>query len=70
MIEGFEKANIGLARETKFTTDNALFYSKSKKNLMSFKVIRCNGYHIETHIRFNGNHIETHIRSVVSQRKI
>ena len=48
LIEGFGKTNIILPRGTKFTINNALFSSQSKRNLLSFKDIRCNGYHIET----------------------
>ena len=47
LIEGFGKANIILPRGTKFTIDNSLFSSQSKINLLSFKDIHCNGYHIE-----------------------
>ena len=46
LIKGFEKANIIFLRRTKFTI--ALFSSQSKRNLLSFKDIRCNGYYIET----------------------
>ena len=37
--EEFEKANIILHGGTKFTTNNALFSSQSKRNLLSFKYI-------------------------------
>ena len=37
-----------MPRGTKFTINNALFSSQSKRNLLSFKDIRCSGYHIET----------------------
>ena len=33
---------------TKLFIADALFCSRSKRNLLSFKNIRCNGYHIET----------------------
>ena len=48
LIEGFGKINIILPRGTKFTIDNALFSNHSKRNLLSFKDIRWNGYHIES----------------------
>jgi hypothetical protein len=35
-------------RETRFIIDNVLFSIKSRRNLLSFKDIRHNGYHIET----------------------
>ena len=46
LIEGFGKVNIILLRGKKFTIDNALFSSQSKRNLLNFKNIHCNGYHI------------------------
>ena len=47
LIEGFEKVNVILPRRTKFTIDNVLFSSQSKRNLLSFKDICCNRYHFE-----------------------
>ena len=55
LIEGFGKVNFIFSRGTKFTISNALFSSKSKRNLLSFKDIRQNGYHVETN---NKNNIE------------
>ena len=40
LTEGFSKANLILPRGTKFTISIALFSSKSKRNLLSFKDIR------------------------------
>ena len=37
-----------LPKGTKLCIDDALYSSKSSKNLLSFKEIRYNGYHIET----------------------
>ena len=37
-----------LPKGTKFCIDNALFSSKSKRNLLSFKNIHYNDYHNET----------------------
>ena len=47
LIEGFEKANSMLRNGTSFHINDALYYSKSTRNLLSFKDIRRNGYHIE-----------------------
>ena len=48
LIEGSKRANITLPNETKFHINDALYSSKSTRNLLSFKDIRKNGYHIET----------------------
>ncbi|KAB2078384.1 hypothetical protein ES319_A06G158700v1, partial [Gossypium barbadense] len=48
LIEGSGKAIILLPKGTKFVIDDALFATKSQRNLLSFKDIRINGYHIET----------------------
>ncbi|PIN13099.1 hypothetical protein CDL12_14284 [Handroanthus impetiginosus] len=48
LIESSGRANIWLPEGTKLVIDNALFSSKSRKNLLSFKDIRRNGYLIET----------------------
>ena len=37
-----------LPKGTKLCIDDALYSSKSSRNLLSFKDIRYNGYHIET----------------------
>ncbi|PIN04101.1 hypothetical protein CDL12_23366 [Handroanthus impetiginosus] len=67
LIEGFGKANILLPGETKFVIDDALFSSKSQRNLLSFKDIGQNGYHIET---INDQNIEyLHITRVISGKK-
>ncbi|KAL4020716.1 hypothetical protein IC575_019497 [Cucumis melo] len=57
LIEGFGKANLILPRGTKFTISNALFSSKSKRNLLSFKDIRQNGYHVETNNKNNREYL-------------
>ncbi|KAL0561638.1 hypothetical protein IC582_002078 [Cucumis melo] len=67
LIEGFGRANLILPKGTKFTISNALFSSKSKRNLLSFKDIRQNGYHVETN---NKNNIEyLYITFIVSHEK-
>ena len=48
LIKGSRRANIMLPKGTKFCIDNALFSSKSKRNLLSFKNIHYNDYHNET----------------------
>ena len=48
LIQGFGRATIILPRGTKIHINDALYYAKSKRNLLSFKDIRRNGYHIET----------------------
>ena len=48
LIEGPGKANIMLPNGTRFHINDALCYSKSVRNFLSFKDIRRNGYHIET----------------------
>jgi hypothetical protein len=48
IIEGSGRADILLYGGTKLHIENALYSSKSYRNLLSFKDIRLNGYHIET----------------------
>ena len=48
LIEGSGRAIIMLPKGTKLCIDDALYSSKSSRNLLSFKNIRYNGYHIET----------------------
>ncbi|KAB2042023.1 hypothetical protein E1A91_D02G192400v1 [Gossypium mustelinum] len=48
LIEGFERVIILLPKGTKFVIDDVLYSTKSQRNLLSFKDIRLNGYHIET----------------------
>ena len=47
LIEGSERANIMLPNGTRFHINDALYSSKSTRNLLSFKDICRNGYHIE-----------------------
>ncbi|KAB2074088.1 hypothetical protein ES319_A07G129500v1, partial [Gossypium barbadense] len=47
-IEGSGRTILLLLKGTKFFIDNVLFSTKSQRNLLSFKNIRINGYHIET----------------------
>nr|KYP56371.1 hypothetical protein KK1_002609 [Cajanus cajan] len=48
IIEGSRRANILLLKETKLYIKNALYFSMSYRNLLSFKDIRLNEFHIET----------------------
>ena len=48
LIKGSEKATIILPKGTKLQIEDALYSNKSSRNLLSFKDIRRNGYHIET----------------------
>lgn len=48
IIEGSGRANILMPMGTKFEIVDALYSPKSQRNLLSFKDIRHNGYHIET----------------------
>ena len=48
LIEGSGRANIMLPKGTRFHINDALYSSKSIRNLLCFKDIRINGYHIET----------------------
>jgi hypothetical protein len=67
LIESSIRANITLPNRTRFIIDNALFSTKSRRNLLSFKDIRLHGYHIEI---ANDNDIEyLYILSNVSTEK-
>ena len=48
LIKGSGKATIILPKDTKLKIDDALYFNKSSTNLLSFKDIHRNGYHIET----------------------
>ncbi|TYI97781.1 hypothetical protein E1A91_D01G167300v1 [Gossypium mustelinum] len=48
LIEGSGRVIILLPKCTKFVIDDALYSIKSQRNLLSFKDICFNGYHIET----------------------
>jgi len=48
LIEGSGRATIMLPCGTKVDINKALYSPKSQRNLLSFKDIRRNGYHIET----------------------
>ena len=48
LIEGSGRATLLLDGGTQLYIDDALYYSESQRNLLSFKDIRRNGYHVET----------------------
>ena len=68
LIEGFKRANIILLNGTRFHINDALYSSKSTRNLPSFKDIRQNGYHIET--INEGNTKCLYITSIVYSKKL
>ena len=68
LIEGSERANIMLPKGTRFHINDALYSSKSTRNLLSFKYIRRNGYHIET--MNDGNRECLYITSIVYGKKL
>ncbi|GAV64649.1 hypothetical protein CFOL_v3_08167, partial [Cephalotus follicularis] len=47
LIEGSGMANFVLSNGTQMLITDALYLTKSRRNLLSFKDIRRNGYHIE-----------------------
>jgi hypothetical protein len=68
LIEGSGRANIILPKGTKICIDDALYSSKSRRNLLSFKDIRGNGYHIETNNE--GNEEYLYITSMILGQKL
>ena len=54
IIKDSGRATIVLPNGTKFQIDDALYSNKSNRNLLTFKDIRRNGYHIEN-MSYNGN---------------
>ena len=68
LIEGFGRANIMLSKGTKLYIDDALYSFKSRRNLLSFKDICYNGYHIETNNKDSEEYL--YITSMVSGQKL
>ena len=68
LIEGFGRANIILPKGTKFCIHNALYSFKSRRNLISFKDIHLNGYHVET--TNEGSDEYLYITSIISCQKL
>ena len=68
LIEGSGRANIMLPNRTRFHINDALYSSKSTRNLLSFKDIRKNEYHIETMNECNKESL--YITSIIYGKKI
>ena len=67
IIEGFGKAHVLLPGGTNLKIESALYSPKSQGNLLNFKDIRKNGYHIETTSK--GHHEYIHITCMMSGKK-
>ena len=68
LIEGSGITNIMLPNGTRIHINDSLYYSKSIRNLLSFKNIRKNGYHIKTMNK--GNKESLYITSIIYGKKI
>ncbi|TYH25424.1 hypothetical protein ES288_A03G167800v1 [Gossypium darwinii] len=68
IVEGSGRVDILLPRETKFQINDVLYSPKSQRNLLSFKDIRHNGYHIETISERDNEYIQ--ITSIIQGKKI
>ncbi|KAJ0523083.1 putative RNA-directed DNA polymerase [Helianthus annuus] len=58
LIEGSGRASIILPSGTKLIINDALYSSKSRRNLLSFKSIRQNGYHLKTTSANNNEYLQ------------
>ncbi|KAI3811307.1 hypothetical protein L1987_21028 [Smallanthus sonchifolius] len=58
LIEGFGRACIILPSGTKLIINDALYASKSRRNLLSFKGIRQNGYHLKTSLENDTEYLQ------------
>ena len=67
LIEGSGRATM-LPKGTKLCINDALYSSKSSRNLLNFKDIRYKGYHIETNNK--GSEEFLYITSIVSSQKL
>ena len=68
LVEGSGRANIILPDKTRFHINDVLYSRKSKRNLLSFKDIRINEYHIET---MNEGNVEyLYITSIISDQML
>ena len=57
IIDGFSNATIVFPKCTILHIENAFLSSRSKRNLLSFKDVRRNGYHVETIYEQNKEYI-------------
>ena len=64
LVEGSRRANIALPNGTRFHINDALYFRKLRRNVLNFKDIRRNGYHIET--MSEGNVEYLYITSIIS----
>ena len=67
LIKGSGKATVILPKGTKLQIEDALYSNKFSRNLLSFKDIRRNGYHIET-VNHDANEYLL-ITSIISRQK-
>ena len=67
LIEGFGEAYIVLSCGTPLKITNALFSPLSQRNLISFKDVRLNGYHLETTCEGHDEYL--HITNMISGKK-
>ena len=68
LVEGSRRANITLSNGIRFHINDASYSSKSRRNLLSFKDIRRNGYHLEI---MNEDDVEyLYITSIIYGRKL
>ena len=64
LVESLRKVNLMLPNGTRFHINDVLYSRKFRRNLLSFKYIHRNGYHIET---MNGGNIKYfYITSIIS----
>jgi transposase InsO family protein len=68
LIEGSGRANIILPKGTKLCIDDTLYSSKSRRNLINFKDIRLNGFHVET--TNEGSDKYLYITSIILGKKL
>ena len=68
LVEGSRRANILLPNGTRFHINDALYSSKSRRNLLNFKNICKNGYYIE--IMNEGNVEYLYITSFIFGQKL
>ena len=68
LVKGFGRANLMLTNGTRSHINDALYSSKYRRNFLSFKDIRRNGYHIET--MNEGNVENLHITSIIFVQKL
>ena len=68
LVEGSRRTNIMLPNGTRFHINDALYFKKSRRNLLSFKDIYINGYLIET---MNGDNVKyLYITLIISGQKL